>query len=411
MNFPLFVARRYLFSRKSHHAINIISAISACGVAVATLALVCTLSVFNGFQELVASLFTSFDPELKVMPAEGNTISLSHPFIKALEDEPDIEAVTPCLEGQALIVRDGTQVVVTIKGMADNWEEQIDTEKALYPQGQTDCVLHADVLEYGILGIQLAVKLGLQANFQNPLPIYAPKRGERVNMGNPLGSFNSDELLSPGYVFMVKQAKYDANYVITSLGFAQRLLDQEGKASQIEIKLKKNANFERTRKRIQTLAGTDFIVQDRYEQQEDVFRIMRVEKLIAYLFLTFILLIASFNIVGSLSMLMIDKRADVKTLRNIGASDGQICKIFLLEGRLISLCGSVAGIILGVALCWLQQEYGLITMGESEGTFIIESYPVSVRLTDIALIFVTVIAVSWMVAWYPVRRLSRQLLK
>ncbi len=411
MNFPLYIARHYLFSRKSHHAINIISAISACGVAVATMALVCTLSVFNGFQELVAGLFTAFDPELKIAPSEGSTVPLSPSFIQRLEEEPDVEVVTPCLEGQALVVREGRQIVVTVKGVADNWTRQADLDKILYPKGQTDCVLHADVLEYGILGLQLAVQLGLQANFPDPLTLYAPKKGERVNMGNPMSSFNRDELESPGYVFMVKQSKYDAHYVITSLGFAQRLLDRKGEVSQIELKLKHGANVEQTKKRIQALVGSGYTVQDRYEQQEDVFRIMRVEKLIAYLFLTFILLIASFNIVGSLSMLMIDKKEDVSTLRSLGANERQICRIFMMEGRMISLCGAVAGILLGVLLCWLQQEYGLISMGQSEGTFIIESYPVSVRLWDIVLIFVTVVAVSWMVVWLPVRHLSRRLLR
>ncbi len=411
MNFPLFVARRYLFSKKSHHAINIISAISACGVAVATIALVCTLSVFNGFQELVAGLFTSFDPELKITPREGTTFPLSHPMVKELESEPMVEVMTPCLEGQALMVKDGRQVVVTVKGVDDSWEKQVDMEQLLYPEGQTECVLHADVLEYGVLGIQLAVQLGLTANFPGSLPIYAPKRGEKVSMTDPSGSFNKDELFSPGYVFMVKQAKYDANYVITSLGFAQRLFDHKGEASQLELTLKEGTNVGSAKKRMQDIVGDGFIVQDRYEQQEDVFRIMRVEKLIAYLFLTFILLIASFNIVGSLSMLMIDKRGDVETLRNLGASESQISKVFMLEGRLISLCGAVVGILLGVLLCWLQQRLGLITMGESEGTFIVESYPVSVHLWDIVVIFVTVVAVSWLVVWYPVRRLSRKILR
>ncbi|MCD8304759.1 MAG: FtsX-like permease family protein [Prevotellaceae bacterium] len=410
MNFPLFIARRYLFSKKSHHAINIISAISACGVALATLALVCTLSVFNGFQDLVADLFTSFDPELKVIPSEGKTFPASHALLRQLEGDADIEVVTPCLEGQALLVREGKQMVVTVKGVADNWQEQVAVGEILYPQGQTECVLHAAELEYGVLGIQLAAKLGLTANFPDPLSVYAPKRGERVNMANPMSSFNSDELQMPGYVFMVKQAKYDGNYVVTSLGFAQRLLDQEGQLSQLELKLREGASVERVKKRVQEMAGAGFTVQDRYEQQEDVFRIMKVEKLIAYLFLTFILLIASFNIVGSLSMLMIDKRQDVETLRNLGATEGQICKVFMLEGRLISLSGCLVGIALGVLLCWLQQQYGLITMGESEGTFIIESYPVSVHLTDILLIFLTVIVVSWLVVWYPVHRLSRRLL-
>ena len=410
MNFPFFIARRYLFSKKSHHAINIISAISACGVAIATLALVCTLSVFNGFQDLVAGLFTDFDPQLKVLPAQGGFISLSDKTVSRLRDDKNVEVLTPCLEGQALIVKDRRQQVVTIKGVADNWSRQANLSHILYPEGQERMVLHADVLEYGVLGIQLAAQLGLNVDFHDPLPIYAPKRGEHVNMGNPAASFNQDELLSPGYVFVVKQSKYDANYIVTSLGFAQRLFDQPNAVTQLEVKLHDGVSVPRAKKQITRLLGPDFVVQDRYEQQEDVFRIMRVEKLIAYLFLSFILLVASFNIVGSLSMLMIDKKRDVETLRNLGASDRQISQVFMLEGRMISLVGAVVGIVLGVLLCWLQQRYGLLSMGQTEGAFIVESYPVSVRPWDIVIIFFTVILVGWLVVWYPVRYLGSLLI-
>ena len=412
MNFPFFIARRYLFSKKSHHAINIISAISACGVAVATLALVCTLSVFNGFQDLVAGLFTDFDPELKVTPAEGRVIALTDPVVARLREERGmVDILTPCLEGQALIVKEGRQQVVTIKGVGDNWGKQANLSHILYPTVPERLVLHADVLEYGILGLQLAAQLGLSVDFHDPLSIYAPKRGERVNMANPSASFNQEELLSPGYVFMVKQAKYDANYIVTSLAFAQRLFDQDGKVSQLELKLRKGVRLAKAKKQISKMLGPDFVVQDRYEQQEDVFRIMRIEKLIAYLFLSFILLVASFNIIGSLSMLMIDKKNDVETLRNLGASDSQVCQVFMLEGRMISLVGAVVGVVLGVLLCWIQQRYGVISMGQTEGAFIVESYPVSVHSWDIVIIFLTVIAIGWAVVWYPVRYLSRRLVE
>ncbi|MCF0198736.1 MAG: ABC transporter permease [Bacteroidaceae bacterium] len=408
MNYRLFIARRYLFSKKSHNAINIISAISACGVAIATLALVCTLSVFNGFQDLVADLFTAFDPQLKVAVAEGQVVEVDDPVLRQIAALPEVEVSTPCLEGQALVVSQGRQVVVTLKGVSDSWSRQADLQQILYPEG-SEVTLHADVLEYGVVGIQLANQLGLTVDFVDPIPVYAPKRGQRVNMANPLSSFNQDELQSPGCVFIVKQAKYDAHYIVTSLGFAQRLFDQEDRVSQLELTLKSGANAAVVKRKIAQLAGGRFTVQDRYEQQEDVFRIMRIEKLIAYLFLTFILLIACFNIVGSLSMLMIDKKNDVSTLRNLGATDADIRSVFLLEGRLISVCGALVGLVLGVALCWVQQEYGLLAMGNAEGTFIVESYPVSVHLWDIVIIFVTVVLVSWLVMWYPVRYLLGKL--
>ena len=404
MNYRFFIAWRYLFSKKSHHAINIISGISACGVAIASLAMVCTLSVFNGFRGLVADLFTDFDPQLKVTLAEGRTFSLNDPAITSLRQHPDVAVLTPCLQDQALVVREGQQVVVTIKGMADNFTKQMALDRLLYPEMEEGVVLHADVLEFGIPGIQLAMQLGLRPDFETPLQVYAPKRGERVNMGNPMSSFNGDELMSSGYVFQVKQAKYDANYILTSLGFAQHLFDQQGRISQVELSLKEGANVRKVKRDISRQLGNKFVVQDRYEQQDDVFRIMRIEKLIAYLFLTFILLVASFNIIGSLSMLMIDKENDIQMLRNLGAAPGDVRRIFILEGNMISLLGALVGVAIGVALCWLQQQYGLIAMGKSEGAFIVESYPVVVRAWDIVLVLLTVVVVSALIVWYPVYR-------
>jgi len=404
----LFIARRYLFAKKSHHAINIISGISVLGVAVATMAMVVTLSVFNGFQDLVADLFTAFDPELLVTPKDGQTIDAKDKDLLWLKKSDVVEVYTPVLEGQALVVEGGKQQVVTIKGVTDNVTKQGHIEDILYGEGHF--CLHADILEYGILGIQLAQQLGLPANFENPLQVYAPKPGERVNIGNPLSSFNHDELQSPGVVFMVRQAKYDANYILTSLQFAQKLFDREGKVSSVELKLKDGLKTDKVKEQLKAQLGERFKVEDRYEQQNDVFRVMRIEKLISYLFLSFILLVACFNIIGSLSMLMIDKRQDIQTLRSLGATDSQICTIFRLEGHIISLAGALLGLVLGGVLCWIQQEYGIVKMGDSEGSFIIDTYPVSVYWTDILLVLVTVLAVGWLAIWYPVRYLSKKIL-
>ncbi|MGN1255955.1 MAG: FtsX-like permease family protein [Bacteroidaceae bacterium] len=407
MNYRLFIARRYLFSRKSHHAINIISGISVAGVAIATMAMVCTLSVFNGFRDLVSGLFTAFDPELRVSLVDGQTIRQDHKALQQLQNHPWVKVYTPVMEGQALVVQDRRQHVVTIMGVDDNFTEQARITDILYGDG-TFC-LHADVLEYGVLGIRLASRMGLPANFPDPLQVYAPKRGERVNMANPLSSFNHDELNSPGVVFNVQQSRYDENYIITSLPFAQKLFDQKGRVTSVELRLQDGVSLLSAKREFQSLLGDRFRVEDRYEQQADVFRIMRIEKLISYVFLTFILLIACFNIIGSLSMLMIDKRGDVLTLRSLGATDAQICDIFLLEGRMISLAGAFVGLLLGLLLCWLQQEFGLITMGDSSGSFIVEAYPVSVHVGDLLLVFFTVLVVGWVAVWWPVRSLSRRL--
>ena len=408
MNYRLFIARRYLFSRKSHHAINIISGISVAGVAIATMAMVCTLSVFNGFRDLVAGLFTAFDPQLRVTLTEGSSVSQDDEALQRLRRHPDVKVYTPVMEGQALVVQDRRQQVVTVMGVADNFPEQASINNILYGDGSF--CLHADVLEYGVLGLRLAARLGLPANFPDPLQVYAPKRGERVNMANPLSSFNHDELQSPGVVFNVQQSRYDDNYIITSLGFAQRLFDQRGRVTSVELRLKDDVSLSSAKRELRQLLGSRFQVQDRFEQQADVFRIMRIEKLISFVFLTFILLIACFNIIGSLSMLMIDKRQDVRTLRSLGATDGQVCDIFMLEGRMISLAGAAVGLLLGLALCWLQQEFGLISMGSSAGSFIVEAYPVSVHVGDLVIVFLTVLVVGWAAVWWPVRYLSRRLL-
>lgn len=405
--FPFFLARRYLFSRKSHHTINIISGISACGVAIATMALVVTLSVFNGFREYVASFFTAFDPQLKVVLAEGKAIPANDASLVKLRAYKDIDVYTEVLEDQALIVGNDRQWVVTIKGVDDNFNKQAKLNDILYGDGEF--VLHADVLEYGIMGIRLAQQLGLGAHYDGALPIYAPKRGERVNLANPMQSFTSDELYSPGVVFAVNQSRYDAHYIITSIGFARRLFDAQGQVSAVELRLKPGVDVESSQAHIQSLLGSRFMVLNRYEQQHDTFRIMQIEKFIAYLFLSFILLVASFNIIGSLSMLMIDKQADTQTLRALGANNAQLSNIFVFEGWLISSIGAVIGIVLGLILCYLQIEFGLVKLGHSEGSYIVDAYPVSVHATDILIIFFTVLVVGLIAVWLPVRRMTRTL--
>lgn len=409
MNFPFFVARRYLFSKKSHNAINIISAISVCGIALATMALVCTMSVFNGFQDLVATLFTAIDPQLKIMPAEGKTFAQDNPRLQRLKAYPGIGLYVETLEDHALVIRDNRQVTVTVKGVTDNFGQMADLGSILYGEG--DFILHADVLEYGVPGIQLAARLGLGASFDEPLQIYAPKKGERINVSNPSTGFTQDELYSPGVLFTVRQSKYDADYILTSLAFAQNLFGNQGRISAVELQLKRGADVSKAQQEIEKLLGKDFVVKNRYEQQEDVFRIMKIEKLIAYLFLTFILLVACFNIIGSISMLIIDKKEDVRTLRNIGAKDEQIIRIFRLEGWLVSGFGAAAGVGIGLLLCYLQQEFGFIAMGSSAGSFIVDAYPVSVHPWDVVIVFLTVLAVSYGAIWYPVKYLSRRLLE
>lgn len=409
MNFPFFVARRYLFSKKSTHVINIISIISMIGVAVATMALVIVLSVFNGFHDLVASLFTNFDPQLKVVPIEGKTVAADDPVLTKIKLLPQVEVATEAVEDHALAIYQDRQAMVTVKGVDDNFSDLTHITDILYGDGSFS--LHAANLEYGILGVRLAQTLGVGAQWDGFMRIYAPQKEGQLDLSNPEAGFVVDSLNSPGVLFSVKQSKYDKDYIITSIAFARRLFGQQGMVSSLEIRLKPGSDLDAVKKEMKELAGTRFRVLDRYEQQEDTFRIMAIEKMIAYIFLTFILVVACFNIIGSLSMLIIDKKNDVVTLRNLGADERQIARIFLFEGRMISVVGAVVGISLGLLLCLLQQQYGLVRLGDSAGSFIVDAYPVSVHYTDVAVIFVTVIAVGWIAVWYPVRALSKRLLK
>lgn len=409
MNFPFFVARRYLFSKKKTHAINVISLISVIGVAVATMALVIVLSVFNGFHDLVASFFTNFDPQLKVVPVEGKTVPADDPILTKISHFPEVDVATGTVEDMALAIYNGKQAMVTIKGVDDNFPQLTHITEILYGDGQFQ--LHTANLQYGTPGIRLAQTLGLGANWKGYLKIYAPQREGQLDMTDPQSGFVVDSLISPGVVFSVNQGKYDKSYIVTSLGFAQNLFNQQGMVSALELRLKPGSNLENVKARMQQVAGKKYQVLDRFEQQSDTFKIMKVEKLMAYIFLTFILIVACFNIIGSLSMLIIDKNDDVVTLRNLGASDKQIRRIFLFEGRLISFFGAILGILLGLLLCWLQQQYGFVKMGSSDGTFVVNAYPVSVHYSDVLLIFLTVIAAGWLAVWYPVRTLSKRLVQ
>ena len=408
MNFPFFVSHRYLFSKKSTNAINVISIISMIGVAVATMSLVIVLSVFNGFHDLVASFLTNFDPQLEIVPTQGKSADAQDKLLKQVKQLKQIAVSTENVEEMAIAMYQDKQAMVTIKGVEDNFDSLTHIKDILYGDGEYQ--LHAGNLEYGVLGIRLAQSLDVGASWDGFIKIYAPKRIGQLDMSNPGDGFVVDSLLSPGVVFSVNQAKYDKGHIITSIDFARQLFDMKGRITSLELRLKAGSDLKETQKKIQHIVGNKYKVLDRFEQQADTFKIMQIEKIIAYFFLTFILVIACFNIIGSLSMLMIDKKEDVITLQNLGASNQQITKIFLYEGRMIAVIGAVVGIALGLLLCWLQQTFGLVSLGHQAGSFVVNAYPVSVHYWDVAFIFLTVIIVGWVAVWYPVRYFSKRLL-
>ena len=410
MNLPYYIAKRYLISKKSHNAINVISGVSVCGITLATLALVCTLSVFNGFQELVTTFFTAFDPELKITSVSGKVFDAQDERIQSLRQLPEIEVFSESLEDNAMVQYKGRQAMVVIKGVEDNFNQLTAIDSILYGRG--DMVLHDEVVDYAIPGVDVTSSLGTGIRFLDPLEVYAPKRGSKINVANPSTSFQTAYLHSSGLIFAVNQQKYDASYILTSLSFARDLFQYNTEVSSIELKLKEGSNIYKVQKKISQSLGEDFQVLNRYEQQADTYRIMEVEKLISYAFLSFILLIACFNVIGSLSMLIIDKRADVVTLRNLGADDRLISKIFLLEGCMISFMGAIIGVALGLMLCFAQQEFGILSLGSgaSSGAFVVDAYPVSVHFSDVVLVLITVLVIGYLSVLLPVRYLSRRLL-
>lgn len=406
MNLSAFIAKRYLFSKKSHNAINIISLIAVCGVAVATMATVCAMSVLNGFQDLVSDMFSAFDPQLKITPAKGKVFDPKTDLFLPIYDLPEVEIISECLEENALLRYQNSQQPIVLKGVEDNYAELTSFEDILL-DGNTE--LYDGVVNYGLLGIGLAQNMGINARFVNPMEIYAPKRNAKVNPSNPASAFTEDYAYIGG-VFMVNQAVYDENYMLIPIALARSLFDYETEVSALELKLKDGASVSSVQKKLTEILGEDYIVADRYQQQQASFKMMQVEKFFIFLILLFILLITIFNVIGSLSMLMLDKQEDIITLRNLGADNKLISRIFLFEGWMISALGALGGLVLGVLICLGQQTFGWIKLGTGLN-FAVSTYPVSVSVLDLFFILATVLIVSFFAVQYPVHYLSKKWLR
>lgn len=405
MNLSLYIAGRYLFSKKSHQVINIISAVAIAGIALATAAMVCTLSVFNGFQSIVAAQFSAFDADIKITAASGKVITTDAQEITAVKRLPQIEAQSFSIEGKAMVGYGSNQTMATIKGVDENFASLTDIRNALYGPG--DFILNDGINSYAVLGGGLTGILNCGVMFTTPLSVYIPNTQGSLNLTIPARNFRKAELHSSGLIFVLNQPEYDNSYVITSDKFARDIFRRKAnEATAMELKLCSDANAARTKREIENILGNGYIVQDRYEQQESVYKVMQIEKIISYIFLTFILMIACFNIIGSLAMLIIEKRENMKTLRSLGAEEKTVANIFVFEGAIISAVGAIAGIVTGVALSLAQQHFGLISLGD--GAMIVDSYPVVIIPGDVALIFLTVITVGFLTVWLPVRALTRR---
>lgn len=406
MNLSLYIAKRYLFSKQRHQVINIISGVAVAGVALATAAMICTLSVFNGFQSVVEGQFTALDPDIKVVPAVGKSFNTTTLAVDSVRSMPQLAVVSFSVEDKAMAQYNGRQVMITLKGLDHNFLELTDLANSLYGRGKP--LLQDRLNSYAILGAELMHSLNCGIYFTAPLEVYAPNRGEKVNLTIPARNFKKGILHSSGLVFAVNQPLYDANYVLTSVDFARKIFRRDdNEATAMEIRVKDGVDVAKVKCDIENILGGGFVVLDRYEQQRDVYKVMQIEKFISYVFLTFILLVACFNIIGSLSMLIIEKRDNMNTLRSFGADNKTISNIFVFEGVIVSFVGAVVGILFGLLLCLVQQELGLISTGGS-GDFIMDSYPVRVVWSDVAMVFVTVLVTGAVAVWLPVRLLTKK---
>ncbi len=402
MNLALYISRRYLFSKKSHNVINIISAISVCGVAVGTLALVCVLSVFNGFGSLIENLFSAFDPDLKIILVEGKSFSVQQKEIASLRQNPNVICFSEVLQENAMLRFGERQTPALVKGVSDDFARMVDLKRLIL---NGEFLLKDNAFNYAVPGIGLAAKLGVAPYFNQPIYIYAPRRMERVNLSRPEESFTLDYVFCSA-VFAVQQDEYDSKVILIPIQLARELFQYDSTfVTSVELKISDKVDFNKVKQEIQTSLGSNFKVLDRYEQQEDYFKIMKIEKWITYLILSFILLIAVFNVIGSLSMLIIDKKDDIQTLRNMGADEQLIRRIFLFEGWLISALGALVGIILGSLICILQEQFGFISLPGGVNA-IVTAYPVHLEMLDVLLVFVTVLIMGFFAAWYPASKIK-----
>ncbi len=397
MNLPYFIARRYLFSKKTHNAINLVSMVSVFGVMVAVAALVVTLSVYNGFQDLLKNLYSNFDPQIKIKVREGKTFIPHSDAFHAIKTDNDVAEYCETLEENALIIYKDAQTSAVIKGVDDSFSRLTRIDSLML--AGTFKLKEYD-FNYATLGVGLASVLGTGNSFIDPVTIHVPKRTGTINLANPVASFKPYQVLVGG-TFGINQPEYDNNLVIVPLSLARELFEYTDEVTAIEIKLNEGVNPKKVITRFKHVLGKDYDVQGLMEQKADFYRVNRIEKWMTYLMLSFILLIALFNVVGSLSMLILEKRKDAMTLNELGADQAFIRRIFLTEGRLIALSGAVLGIIIGTVVCLLQQHLGLLKLGGG-GNYIVEAYPVKLQFLDLLVVFVTTLIISLPATWWPV---------
>jgi lipoprotein-releasing system permease protein len=400
MRLSLYIAKRYLFAKKSRNAINVISTVSVAGVTVGTMALIIILSVFNGLEEMVRSIFNTSDPDLKITIVEGKVFSPDTILLSELASVDGVVAYSLALEENALLKYGDRQSIAIIKGVEDNYPLVTGVDSSMY-EGKFQ-LKDANSMEYAVIGLGVANYLGIRVNFITPLHIYMPNR-----TGTSLLNAFNDKLISPSGIFEIEQ-DFDSKYIFVPISLMRQLLDYNDEVSSVEIKIKDGADIRLVQKRAKEIFGEKFNVKNQYEQQEIFYKVMKSERVAIYFILSLILIIASFNIVGSLTMLIIEKERDIQILKSLGADNTLIRKIFIFEGWMISVSGAIAGIFLGFIICWIQQRYGLIRLNSE--SLLLDAYPIIMKVKDFFIVLATVLLIGYWAAWYPVRYLSKKYL-
>lgn len=403
MNLPLFIAKRYLFAKKSHNVINIISLISAVGIAIGTTALVVVLSVYNGFEGLVKDIYSTYESDLVISPAKGKFFSPNGEHFDRIRNDERVHSLSEVLEENAFVTYARKESIATIKGVDSVYlsnpkihESIIEGEFALKVKG----------VDHAIVGRGLARDLGLRTRFLDPLIIYYPRRGEEVSVINPMASL-SREILFPSGIVAADQS-IDKRYIFLSIEKARSLLGSPDEVSSLEIIAQDGADVSSLQKDIRSWLGDGFIVKNRFQQNETVYKMMTYEKVAIYMILLFIIVVVSCNVLSSLTMLIIEKEDDIRTLSSMGAPKSMIRRIFVLEGWLVTFIGMVCGLVLGVVLCVIQQQFGIIKM---PGSFIVSSYPVVINWVDILITFVGVSLVGFSITSLPAWKILPKLLE
>lgn len=394
------IAWRYLFAKKQFNAIHIITTISSIAVGVVTAAMICVMSVMNGFGTMVEQMFSQFDPDIRITAQNGKSFHLSPETKDQLLALPEVNLLSESIEETALIYFEDKQTPVQLMGVDSVFDSLTDIDNII-TDGHFE--VYDGAFDRAVLGQLLAWKIGIGARFIHGIQVYAPKRNSKVNMLRPDANFNTETCFIAG-IFAVNQQKYDENTMIVDIDFTRRLLEYDS-TEMTALMVSTQGNIKQAKHAIAQVIGDGYNIHDRYEQQKDFFRILRVEKLLTSLLLAFILLIATFNGIGALSMLIIDKKNDIRILSHLGANEQLIKRIFLFEGWLVNAIGAIGGVVVGLTICLLQEHFGLLKLGNGV-EYVISAYPVAVQGIDILLVIGIVWILSLISVWIPVRRIK-----